>query len=306
MSEAIEHRATGIEIHIDTDRCRGCGQCALACGHAILRQEQEKSAPQIHNLGSCLSCGHCVAVCPNGALSHSDYPEGSVQPIQRDLVPAYDQLMELLRSRRSRRRFTDRPVAREDIEKVLEAARFAPSSHNEQSTEFIVVEGQEAVQEIAKRTVDVLSTLTQRLGNPIGRMIFRLMVGKRAAEVICGLAPGLGDLVSEYEQGRDYVLNHAPALILFCSDTVAQKPSENANIAIQNAALAAETLGLGCFYGGFVLLACNRDDAIQRFVSLPETHQVYGVLAVGHPRVKYRSWPERRPARVSWVGSAEA
>jgi hypothetical protein len=69
-----------------------------------------------------------------------------------------------------------------------------------------------------------------------------------------------------------------------------------------NAILAAESMGLGCYYPGFVLRACRRDNSIARLVSLPETHSIYGVLAMGHPRVRFRRWPERRPLRVAWVG----
>jgi hypothetical protein len=45
-----------------------------------------------------------------------------------------------------------------------------------------------------------------------------------------------------------------------------------------------------------------RDDSIARFISLPETHGIYGGLAMGYPRVRFRKWPERNPARVTWLG----
>jgi nitroreductase len=79
--------------------------------------------------------------------------------------------------------------------------------------------------------------------------------------------------------------------------------SVNANLALHNAALAAEAVGLGCFYGGFVLLACDRDNSIARRLSLPETHKIYGALALGYPRAKFKKWPERNPAKITWVGA---
>jgi nitroreductase len=111
---------------------------------------------------------------------------------------------------------------------------------------------------------------------------------------------GLADL---YADGDDIILHEPPVLILFCADRVGGTfAGTNANLALHNAALAAEALGLGCFYTGFVVTACERDDSIAKLVGLPETHQIYGALAMGYPRLKYRKWPERNPANITWIG----
>jgi nitroreductase len=49
-------------------------------------------------------------------------------------------IMDLIRSRRSIRRFLPRPVEREKIVTCLEAARLAPSAHNAQPWRFIVID----------------------------------------------------------------------------------------------------------------------------------------------------------------------
>ena len=77
---------------------------------------------------------------------------------------------------------------------------------------------------------------------------------------------------------------------MFCADSVGGIfASTNANIALHNAALAAEVLGLGCFYTGFVVIVSERDDRIAKLVGLPETHKIYGTLAVGYPRIKFKN-----------------
>ena len=48
-------------------------------------------------------------------------------------------LMEIIRGRRSVRRYQDRPVPRELIEEILEAARWAPSPHGRQPWRFAVL-----------------------------------------------------------------------------------------------------------------------------------------------------------------------
>ena len=51
----------------------------------------------------------------------------------------YDALLELVKTRRSIRAFTDRPVPDDVVEKVIEVARWAPSGANSQPWEFVVV-----------------------------------------------------------------------------------------------------------------------------------------------------------------------
>ena len=56
----------------------------------------------------------------------------------------YETLMGLIRARRSIRRFSARAVGRDDILRLVEAARWAPSNHNRQPWRFIVVEEKQA------------------------------------------------------------------------------------------------------------------------------------------------------------------
>jgi nitroreductase len=235
-------------------------------------------------------------------VSHSEYPDGTISPISSEYVPSYDQVLELIRSRRSKRAFRDKAIERDVIEKVLEAARFAPSEHNTQTTEFVVVQDEALIREIGTLTTEYYAALAKRLQNPIGRMMFRLFAGPRSTRVVLEMLPEMEGLVSLYNSGTDFILHGAPVLLLFCADRVGGFPDVNASLAVQNAVLAAETLGLGCFYAGFVARACMRGDSIAKLVSLPDTHKIYGVLAMGYPRVKFSKWPDRNPAKVTWLG----
>jgi nitroreductase len=47
--------------------------------------------------------------------------------------------MEILKTRRSVRVYKDRPIAEETLEKIVDAARFAPTARNVQPWEFVVV-----------------------------------------------------------------------------------------------------------------------------------------------------------------------
>jgi coenzyme F420-0:L-glutamate ligase / coenzyme F420-1:gamma-L-glutamate ligase len=60
-----------------------------------------------------------------------------------------DTLATLVRNRRSVRKFQDRPVARELVEEIIEAARWAPSPHGRQPWRFVVLTRQELKLQLA-------------------------------------------------------------------------------------------------------------------------------------------------------------
>ena len=60
------------------------------------------------------------------------------------------QTWDAIRARRNVRQYTGQPIAREDLERILEAGRRAPSAGNGQPWNFVVVTGREQLIELAK------------------------------------------------------------------------------------------------------------------------------------------------------------
>ena len=65
-------------------------------------------------------------------------------------IASYEQLLGLVKFRRSVRRLRSEPVPEENIEKILEAARWAPSAGNAQPWEFLVVEDKDTIGKLAE------------------------------------------------------------------------------------------------------------------------------------------------------------
>ncbi len=63
-------------------------------------------------------------------------------------------VFEAINSRRSVRAFTEQPVSEKDVEKLIEAARCAPSAGNIQPWEFIVVREQETKKRLREAALD--------------------------------------------------------------------------------------------------------------------------------------------------------
>ena len=287
-------------IQIDAECCQKCGTCVQICPN-IFTQDAARTIPYLLDTSHCSECGHCVAICPSEAISHSSFLPDNIHPIESALLPNRAQLMELLRSRRSIREFRKQPVERTLIEQMIEGARFAPSAHNVQSTKFIVVQDKAVLSQVVKLTINQFALWRNLIRNPLIRPFTRVMMGASGQKMLNGLVQTFTDLISQYKQGKDPILREASTLLLFHADRYAGFSGVNANLALQNASLVAETLKLGAFYTGYIVSASNFNSKMAKLLKLPPTHKIYGGLAIGYPRFHYTNWIERKTAHIQWL-----
>jgi len=82
-------------IEVNPDLCKRCFTCTQTCPILIFAKKDEESIPEIldDNLQFCLVCGHCVAICPAGAITHDSFPPGSIVPVRKEELPSTEQVM---------------------------------------------------------------------------------------------------------------------------------------------------------------------------------------------------------------------
>jgi nitroreductase/NAD-dependent dihydropyrimidine dehydrogenase PreA subunit len=279
-----------VTITIDPELCKHDGICVAVCPEAVFLKKDKDAVPDPVHTDLCISCGQCAAVCPAGALSHSAFPEGWLMDNKADPMPSYEQLIALMRNRRSHRSFKNKPVEEEVIRKIIDAARYAPTAYNSQGTKYLVI-----------KDILQLTRVTDSTADFMERMMVRLRESHGEEALLTDHTYPIGArIVSEVRSGSDMVLHNAPALMIFYADRHDGMGGINANLAIQNAALAAESLGVGAFYTGYVLFACRQENELNKIMGIPEGHDVHGGLALGYPKVKFRRWIERKPANITW------
>lgn len=286
-------------ITIDPEACRKEGFCVRICPK-VFSQDKAGSVPEVSRPEFCNDCGHCLLICPAGAISHERLAMHGVHQVREDLLPSFEQVRELIRTRRSIRNFLDRPVERGLIEKVIDGARYAPSAKNTQSTQFIVVDDRDVLGKIASMTAGWLGRSAKKLRNPIIRGIY-LMRGVTTKEEFARWTGQFELTARNMEKGIDTILYNAPALILFHADKNVRFAEANANLALQNATFTACTLGLGSFYTGYVVSACAHDREIPRLLGVPGGQRIYAGLTLGYPKIGFSSWIERNPAKIRWI-----
>ena len=63
-------------IHIDEDRCNGCGICASACHEGAIGIVDGKA--KLLRDDYCDGMGNCLPTCPTGAISFEERGRGSL------------------------------------------------------------------------------------------------------------------------------------------------------------------------------------------------------------------------------------
>jgi len=71
-----------------------------------------------------------------------------------EFIMDYDNLLNIIRQRRTVRRYKEGEVPIEDVMKVLEAARWAASGNNSQPWEFVVVRDKEKLQQVVEILIE--------------------------------------------------------------------------------------------------------------------------------------------------------
>ncbi len=289
------------KILVDLDLCTKCKACIHDCPTRIYSFETDTLKLDDYADKKCMECGHCVAVCSANAIKLKNPLYGDVKEIPKGLkTPSYEDLLTLFRMKRSIRQFKQKPVPIEIWEKLIEAARSAPTGHNFQEVQFIIVRTPEALKQfndlINKGFYDLIDTFEDETK----REKIVSSMPKKQIQFIEKIIPGLKRNLKRVENGED-LWRWGGELLIFHGP---QKPTtviQDCSLAAMYVMLAAHSLKLGTCSLDLITRAIRQNKYLARFIKLPKTHVVPYVLAVGFPNVKYFRIPARKPAKVAWI-----
>jgi nitroreductase/NAD-dependent dihydropyrimidine dehydrogenase PreA subunit len=270
-------------ITIDEERCKKDGLCAAECPAVIIRLKED-GFPEMVAGGEelCLLCGHCVAVCPEGALSHQHCTREECPPIDPKLALTERQAMQFLRTRRSVRRYQDKPVEREKIQRLIEIARYAPTGSNSQLVEWLVVDDKSKIKDLAGLTIDYFRRLLQE-------------------EPQAASYASLPRAIAAWEAGYDAVLRNAPALVVASAPQEAFNGMIDVALALCYLDLMAPVFGLGTCWAGMLQRALRLAPPVKEALGVPARHPHHYPMMLGYPKVKYYRLPERKHPRITYV-----
>jgi nitroreductase len=160
--------------------------------------------------------------------------------------------MEIIKGRRSIRRFQAKEIQDEDLNTILEAVRWAPSWANTQCWEVVVVKDQS----IKQRLQEILTA-----ANPAKRAV----IEAPTVMVLCGRR-GVSGCYSGRPETKlgDWLMY-------------------DVGLATQNLCLAAHALNLGT-----VIIGSFGHDTAKKILGVPEGYEVVALIPVGYPAREVR------------------
>jgi F420 biosynthesis protein FbiB-like protein len=182
-----------------------------------------------------------------------------------------DRLQDLIRTRRSIRRFLPKAVPEEQVLQVLELATWAPSAHNRQPWRFVVL----ATNNMRVQFVAAMSIL------------FRQDLATEGTPEL--------EIERTVNKARERIIN-APVAILLCLDTsqcdthtVQRRQGAEILMGVQGVAmagstmlLAAHALGLG---GVWMCAPLFAPEIVKSALDLPPEWEPQGLILLGYPAV---------------------
>jgi coenzyme F420-0:L-glutamate ligase / coenzyme F420-1:gamma-L-glutamate ligase len=186
----------------------------------------------------------------------------------------------ILKGRRSTRRYRPDPVPDEDLQAVIEAARWAPSPHNAEMWRFAILREPEVKSRLAAAMGARLAADLEVDGQPPEFIEKELRVSRRRITeapvvlVACICDEGLDPYPDPQRQ--------------LAEQTMA---AHSLGAAMQSLMLAAYTRGLGSCWMCAPLFC---PDTVGETLRLPSTWKPQGLITIGYPQ----TWPEARERKA--------
>ncbi len=186
-------------------------------------------------------------------------------------------------TRRSTRRYQEKPLVRDLIEKVVEAGRYAPSGSNSQTTHFIVITDQGILAELAELVKAEFSKM----------------------DVTEDAYISLKNSIKAAKSGAYRFSYNAPVLIVTANRKGYGNAIADSACALENMMIAANALDLGpCWINQLHWL--DENNAVRSFLQdkgLGKDETITGGLILGYPE---SGLPDRKPLErkgnpVTWL-----
>ena len=293
-------------IHINESTCKPCGLCGKVCTRHVTEVVTENGTKRTvvaaERAELCMSCGHCAAVCPTDSITVDGLDaDGFDELVPMDISDG--QLLTLMRQRRSVRRYTNRPVPRDVLDRIVEAVHASPTGAGSVSNGVIIVDRREAIEAMMAHAYAMYEKLDRMLSSPIPRYFVKRKAGARRVSMLDRFVmPGMRWYIRWRKEGRgDEISRDCPALMLFWGSADEPMVEANCTLAAFHAILMAEALGVGTCFNHLIPGACNQSPELRAMLGLAEDAEVHAGVTMGYPAIQFRRAIRRRAAEARYL-----
>lgn len=262
-------------IDVDKSKCVHCGLCISDCVSMCLGFDDEKY-PKMEHEERCLSCQHCLSVCPTGAITFN----GKIgeTPIENP----EDKILQIIKTRRSIRQFKEEEISEEIWDKLKSMFPYIPTGCNNHKLHFSIVKNRQVM---------------QALKNKVNNCIIKALNNK----VLAPAVKHFECYKEAFERGDDIIFRSAPHIVVVSSPISAPCAPQDPVIALSYLELYANSLGLGTCWCGYGALCVKLFPEICEILEIPEGYTPVYTMLIGYPAVQYRRIPEPEPYAISEI-----
>ena len=249
-------------IKINEEKCIHCGLCITDCVSSCIGFDKN-NVPEMKEEDRCIACGHCMAICPTGALSFNDKNPDELEKVN------YDDILGLIKSRRSVRQYKEEEIPTETLQKLKEMLPYIPTGCNSHALHFSIVEKKSVMDVIRKKVTNLLlKTMSYKALSPLMNKFSRYK--------------------DSFLNGEDVIFREAPHMIVVSSPITAPCANIDPIIALSYVELYAQHLGLGTCWCGFAEICIKMFPELCEILEIPSGYKPVYVMLLGVPKVKYQ------------------
>ena len=264
-----------MKFEVDINKCVKCGLCIDDCITGCLEKDSN-GIPHMTDKNRCIDCQHCFCICPQGAIIFEGISSDNSE--QTD----YNNILSLMKSRRSVRQYKQENVSEEKLNKLKEMLNYVPTGCNSHSLHFSIVEDKDAMEEIRDK---VNSKLLHSVSYNVLSPVFNKFSKYKDA----------------LKNGEDIIFRNAPHMIVASSPITAPCANIDPIIALSYFELYAQNLGLGTCWCGFAQICIKMYPEICDMLQIPNGYIPVYAMLFGEPAIKYQRTIQPEPYKISSV-----
>ena len=183
-------------------------------------------------------------------------------------------ILECIRTRRSIRTYTDRPISEENLRELIGLGVKAATGSNEQPWGFAVIQDKDEIQRLSEETK---GWLLEHLADYPYLEQYREWLNKPSYSVF----------------------NHAGTLLLIYGDTASHWYAYDGSLCAANIMLAAHSMGIGTCWIGFGEHILDTPE-FKRVHNVPESYRLVCPMTLGYSKASLPPSERKEPRIFSW------
>jgi len=190
-----------------------------------------------------------------------------------------------IKNRRSIRKYKDKKIPKKIIKEIIEAAKYAPSSHNRQPWNFTVITNKKFIDELSEDIKSWYKSIIT-LSTPLS--------------FINEVKKSVKEMSARAKTEKDLFFYHAPAIIVIHAPNK-KFFHQDCACAAQNIMLTARSLEVGSCWIGFADIVFNKSLKIKRKLGIPLSHKIMATIALGYPEKFPKNALPRKDSKIEWI-----